>query len=156
MIFRELLLVALASSTVACARGSVIDVGASGGSGTDTTEPHGAAPNAPPAEGEPAPHPKTIDVEGTYTLDLACSDIPIIDLCVISAKGEKDVAFDLPAGTKRSAIQYIVDPHGPDASGSVNWASDDPADATVHMTGRAGPFSNVHIEVTGVTAVSEN
>jgi hypothetical protein len=99
MMLRELLLVALASSTVACARGSVIDVGAGGGSGTDTTEPHGAgaAPNAPPGEGEPASHPKTIDVQGTYRLDLACSNIPIIDLCVISAKGEKDVTFDLPA-----------------------------------------------------------
>jgi hypothetical protein len=156
MMFRELLLVALASSTVACARGYVIDVGAGGGSGADTTEPRGTTPKPAPGEGEPAAQPKTIDVEKTYTLDLACSDIPIIDLCLISAQGEKDVTFDLPAGTKRSSIQYTVDPHGPDASGSVNWASDDPADATVHMTGHAGPFSHVHVEVTGVTAVSEN
>jgi hypothetical protein len=161
MIHRDLLLAMLASSTIACAMGGASDIG-NGGSRAEAPTPRLSEPKLPPAPSvatNPPPRPpaeQTIEVTGSYTLDLTCSEIPLIDLCLIGAKGDKDVPFELPTGTKRSSIQYAIEPHGPDASGSVTWASEDPEDATVHIVGHAGPFSNVHIQVTGITAVPDH
>ncbi len=94
-------------------------------------------------------------MSGSYTVDLSCKNIPVIDLCLIETKADEDVPFHVPSGMKRSSIEYTVTPSGPDAHGSVGWASDDPLDGTVRIQGVAGPFSSLSIEVTGVTVVPE-
>jgi hypothetical protein len=76
-------------------------------------------------------------------------------VCLLGSKADKDVVFTLPPGTKRSSIVYSIDPQGPSAGGSVDFASDDPLDGTVHLHAFADAFSSVHIEVTGVMVVPE-
>jgi hypothetical protein len=154
MIHRLVLLVALTSLATACARGGgtdVVDDSPSVNAPPRLTEPK--APPPPAETGDPPPA-EAVEVEGSYTLDVQCGDVPIFNLCLISSKGDKDATFDLPPGTLRSSIVYTVEPHGPDADGTVAWASVDPSDATVHMHAYAGPFSKVHIQVTGITAVA--
>jgi len=94
-------------------------------------------------------------VTGAYTLDVACADVPVIDVCLLGSKADKDVTFALPAGTERSSIVYTIAPQGPSAGGSVDFAGTDPLDGTVRMHGFADAFSSVHIEVSGVIVVPE-
>jgi hypothetical protein len=88
-------------------------------------------------------------------MDLSCTDLPILHTCVIAASGDDNVPYVLPAGMQRTSILYTITPTGPNGSGSVTFAGTDPHDGTVHVHGNAGPFSSVHIEVTGVMAVAE-
>lgn len=111
--------------------------------------------SAPPpgsAVASASPVPTSIEVSGSYTLDVACADV--LGLCLIESKADKSVLFAIPPNMKKSAIQYSISPHGISAGGTVDWASDDALDGTVRMHGYAGAFSSVHIEVSGVTAVS--
>jgi len=123
-------------------------------SSTSSTPSAPSAPNAGGSGGSDT-SPGSQLVSGSYTLDLACKDVPILDLCLIESRGEKDVSFTLPSHMKRSSIEYTITPSGPDAHGSVGWASDDPLDGTVRIQGVAGAFSNLSIEVTGVTVVPQ-
>jgi hypothetical protein len=165
---KSALFVSLAFCGIACARG---DVGTDIGSGGFTVHEPAHTPSEPaasassePGSGEtttpktsttPPPPPSSTEVHGSYSLDATCSDLPILEICVLPNKADKDVPFMLPAGMKRSSIAFSITPHGPDASGSADWASNDPLDATVHMHASAGPFSSVHVEVTGVVAVPD-
>jgi hypothetical protein len=138
--------------------GSTTDAGRSAGEAASTPVPTLSSPppvtTTPPATTPPS-MPVTSEVTGSYTMDVACTDVPIINVCLISAQADKDVTFALPAGTKRSSIAYTVTPHGPSAGGTVTFAGTDPRDGTVHLRGFADAFSSVHIEVNGVTVVPE-
>jgi hypothetical protein len=114
-------------------------------------------PTLPPeATAAVAPPPPTgSEVLGAYSLDVTCSDVPILDVCLLGAKADKDVTFVIPPGMQRSSIVYTIEAHGPDAGGSVTWAGQDALDGTVNLHGFAEAFSNVHIAVTGVMVVPE-
>jgi hypothetical protein len=159
MIHKPALHVMLASCAIACARGTGTDI-LGGASGDEPNQAHVDQPSSPPAEtsassAPPATAPTSTVVSGSYALDVACSDLPVLNVCILSSQADKDVPFTLPHGTRRSSIEFAVEPHGPDANGSVDWAGTDPHDATVHMHGYAGPVSSVHIEVTAIIAVPD-
>ena len=153
----DLLALTLVSSAVACAAGtepsipppSTADAPATPRLGVPDLPAEGTVPVAPP------PPPAGSEVTGAYSLDVTCDDVPILDVCLLGTKADKDVTFVLPPGTKKSSIVYSIEPHGPDAGGFVTWAGDDPLDGTVHLHGFAEAFSNVHIAVTGVMVVPE-
>jgi len=152
------LLSTLVACSVSCATGSVVNLPEPSPS---VTPPAPAispveTPEDPPATQAPTPPPApSTEVAGSYSLDVACADLPMIHLCILGSSADKDVTFTLPPGTKRSSIVYTITPVGPSAGGSVSFAGTDPLDATVHMHAYAGAFSSVHVEVTGVTAVPE-
>jgi hypothetical protein len=150
------LLSAVMVCAASCAQGTGVgDLAAApttGGDAGDTSPSADGAELAPPS---PPPPPASSEVEGSYSLDVACSDVPLIGLCLIGSHADKDGVFTLPAGTKRSSIVYTIAPHGPSAGGTVDFAGTDPLDGTVHMHGSAGAFSSVHIEVTGVMVVPD-
>jgi hypothetical protein len=156
------LLVTLAASVLACAEGT----GTLSPSGDPGDPPPAAAsthtatsppsrPSAPAGTVAPQLAPASTEVPGEYSLDVACSDIPVLDLCLIDGSADRNVTFTLPDGTHKSSIQYDITPHGPDAGGTVDWASTDPLDGTVHMRGFAHAFSSVHIEVSGIEVVPD-
>jgi hypothetical protein len=132
--------------------GSGVDAGGTGGQSSNATS---SDPSSGATESDPPPPPMSSEVSGSYSLDVSCADIPVIDLCILSAQADKDVTFTLPPGTQRSSIVYTVDPQGPSAGGTVAFAGDNPLDGTVHMHGFADALSSVHIAVTGVMVVPE-
>jgi hypothetical protein len=143
---------------VSCAAGTGVgDLGGptTDGDGGDTSRSAGGAKLDPPSPSPPPPPPESSEVEGSYSLDVACSDVPVIDVCLLGSHADKDVVFTLPPGTKRSSIVYTIDPQGPSAGGTVGFAGTDTLDGTVHIHGFADAFSSVHIEVTGVMVVPE-
>jgi len=160
------LLFTVVSGAVSCAAGTAgPETSSSSGSTTAPApagtpdEPHQGQSGDPPEESPqppaPAPAPASSEVYGTYSMDEACADIPVVPLCILDETADKDVVFTLPPGMKRSSIVYTVAPHGSDADGTVEWAGDDPLDGTVHMHAYAGAFSSVHIKVTGVMVVPQ-
>jgi hypothetical protein len=95
------------------------------------------------------------EVTGDDSLDVACRDTPIVQVCLLSAETSKNVLFVLPPGTQRSSIVYTVTTEGPSAGGSAEFASTNVLDGTVRLHGYADAFSSVHVEVTGVIVVPE-
>ena len=148
------LLSAMTVFAVSCATGTSdgdvppLSTGGVGGGGTDDGGPAAVVKSTPPLSvGQVVP--------GSYTLDVSCNDIPVLDVCLLTSDGDQNVTFVLPPGTRRTSIVYTVTPHGPSASGTVDFASQDPLDGTVHLHGHADAFSSVHIEVTGVMVVPQ-
>lgn len=155
------LLSTVVAGTVSCAEGSVTELPSSttakspATASTETPADPPPAQASAPAPSTPPPPPASTEVTGSYSLDVACADIPVIHLCILARNADKDVPFPLPPGTKRSSIVYTINPLGPAAGGSVSFASDDPLDATVHMHAWADALSSVEVQVTGVMAVPE-
>jgi hypothetical protein len=58
----------------------------------------------------PRAPPESSEVEGSYSLDVACSDVPVIDVYLLGSQADEDVVFTLPPGTKRSSIVYTIKP----------------------------------------------
>jgi hypothetical protein len=146
-------------AAVACAASCAAGTGNGDASATSTGGKDGDSGHYTGSEqttpSPPPPPPASSEVTGAYSLDVACVDIPVIQVCLLGSKADKDVVFTLPPGTKRSSIVYTVAPQGPSAGGSVDFAGSDPLDGTVHIQGFAEAFSSVHIEVTGVMVVPE-
>ncbi len=151
------LLAATLLTCAACAEGTEPDLlKASPPNATSAPTTASPTPTAAPSATEtaaPPPPPQSQEVAGAYSLDVSCADI--LGVCLVARHADKDVVFVLPSGMKRGSILFTVDPEGSDANGSVDWAGQDDLDGTVHMQGFAGPFSSVHIAVTGVMAVPQ-
>ena|SRR6185437_12379954 len=130
---------------------------AGGASASSTSNNGGSGPSSTSNNGgsDPSSTSPSQEVRGSFVVNVACKNIPVLDLCLIDSKIDEDVPFTLPAGTRRSSIEYTVTPAGPDAHATIGWASDDPLDGTVRVRGEAGPFSSVLIDVTGVMVVPE-
>lgn len=148
-------LVSVVVCAVSCAAGTGAGDagGASTGGAGGSESPRAGSVEVP--EPSPPPPPASREVSGSYSLDVACADVPIIGVCLLSSHADENVAFTLPPGTRRSSIVYTVTPKGPSAGGTVAFAGTDPLDGTVHVHGFADAFSSVHIEVSGVLVIPE-